>query len=102
MLSRHCWLAKELPVGTMYYGTATAVEIDMGPEACFTVLSDGQGSCKMRQGPEYNSPSAGEVGLEEAVRIDKVFELPNGGKMRAHICEPVQGWVTMNLLQATP
>jgi len=83
----------------MYYGTCENVEIDMGPEACFTVLSDGQGSCKLRSGAAYNTPDAGEVDLGVEVRIDKVLELPNGGKMRAHIVEPVDGWVTMNLLQ---
>jgi len=85
------------------YGVTALIDLEMGPEAWFTVQGDGKGGAKLRQEAEYSSENAGEAPRLAVVRVNIIKEMANG-KLRAHICEEkegneINGWCSMNLLQ---
>ena len=42
-------------MGYIYYGDEDNVEIDLGPNMWYRVVSDGKGAAKLRCGPEFTS-----------------------------------------------
>jgi hypothetical protein len=93
---------------SLHYGYKTGVDISMGLAAWYRISEctlrmhshrHSNGNIEMRVDANHSSGVAGEVALRTDVRVDKMRELEHGvEKMVAHICEPVEGWVSVMML----